>query len=109
MTALSSGKFKIGADASAAAGPVGKGRSASSDVESKADVLSYSRSKGLFAGVELSGSTISADEDAIRALYGAPMAIRSILENAVPMPPGQKRSVSRTLWRGVPADAAHRA
>jgi lipid-binding SYLF domain-containing protein len=63
-------QFKLGADASAAAGPVGRDASASTDIQMRAQILSYSRSRGLFAGVTLSGSTIRQDRDANERFYG---------------------------------------
>ena len=65
-------KFEIGGEASAAAGPVGRTAKASTDAQLQAQILSYSRSKGLFAGISLSGAVISADNDANRALYAMP-------------------------------------
>ena len=63
-------KVKLGGDASAAAGPVGRNASAETDVSMRAEILSYSRARGLFAGVSLSGSTLRADNDANKNLYG---------------------------------------
>lgn len=63
-------QFKIGADAAAAAGPVGRDASASTDIQMRAQILSYSRSRGLFAGVTLNGSTIRQDRDANERYYG---------------------------------------
>lgn len=65
-------KFEIGAEASAAAGPVGRTAKAATDAQLQAQILSYSRSKGLFAGISLSGAVISPDNDANNALYGMP-------------------------------------
>jgi lipid-binding SYLF domain-containing protein len=92
MDALAGGNFKVGADASATAGPVGTGRGTGTAVDTNADMLSYSRSKGLFAGAELNGSTIKPDEDARKALYGAGQDMHSILggkANAPPEPQAQ--------------------
>lgn len=63
-------QFKIGADASAAAGPVGRDASASTDIQMRAQILSYSRARGLFAGVTLNGATIRQDRDANERFYG---------------------------------------
>jgi lipid-binding SYLF domain-containing protein len=79
------GHFRLGVDASASAGPVGKGRGASTDVES-GDVVEYSRARGLFAGAVLNGATISQDEDATRLLFGQMTSFRSILEGRALMP-----------------------
>ena len=67
---LVSNQFKIGADASVAAGPVGRDASASTDIQLRAQILSYSRTRGLFAGVTINGSTINQDRDANEKIYG---------------------------------------
>jgi lipid-binding SYLF domain-containing protein len=86
MNALLTGNFRVGVDASATAGPVGTGRGSSTDVGEGGDLVSYSRSKGLFAGANLEGSSIKADEDATRALYGAPHEMKEVLRGGVPAP-----------------------
>src|SRR6202041_2340835 len=70
MQHLLSSKFKIGADASAAAGPVGRDAGADTDWKMKAQLLTYSRARGLFAGIDLSGSAVTQDKDETRILYG---------------------------------------
>jgi SH3 domain-containing YSC84-like protein 1 len=81
-------KVKIGGDASAAAGPVGRNASAETDASMRAEILSYSRARGLFAGVSLSGSTLRADNDANKALYGKEITAQQIVfDKAVPPPP----------------------
>ena len=67
---LVNNQFKLGADASAAAGPVGRDASAATDIQMRAQILSYSRSRGLFAGVTVNGSTIRQDRDANERFYG---------------------------------------
>jgi len=67
---LVSNQFKVGADAGVAAGPVGREASASTDIQMRAQILSYSRTRGLFAGVTLNGSTINQDRDANERIYG---------------------------------------
>jgi SH3 domain-containing YSC84-like protein 1 len=74
-----SSKVKLGADASAAAGPVGRNASAETDVVLKAEILSYSRAKGLFAGISLAGSTLRADEGGNKALYGKEVTAKEIV------------------------------
>jgi lipid-binding SYLF domain-containing protein len=69
---IQKGKFTIGADAAAAAGPVGRNAAAATDAQLKAEILSYSRSRGLFAGVSLDGSMIEVDHEAARDFYGDP-------------------------------------
>jgi len=72
-------EFKIGADASAAAGPIGRAAEASTDIQLKAEILSYSRARGLFAGVTLNGSAIREDEDANQRFYGRQVRNRDLL------------------------------
>ena len=72
-------EFKIGADASVAAGPVGRSAEASTDAVAKAEILSYSRARGLFAGVSLAGTAIRADGDANQAYYGRALSTREIV------------------------------
>jgi lipid-binding SYLF domain-containing protein len=79
MENLSSNSFKIGGDASVAAGPVGREATASTDYKFEAEILSYSRSRGVFAGLSLNGSTIRADEDANRHVYGSKLTTRQIV------------------------------
>lgn len=73
------GKFKLGADASVAAGPVGRAAEASTDVQLKGGILSYSRSRGLFAGVKLEGAVITEQWDGDKELYGKDLSAESIL------------------------------
>lgn len=77
------GKFTLGADASAAAGPVGRTASAATDEQLKAEIYSYSRTRGLFAGVALDGSALRIDYDANAAVYGAGITPRRIFEGGV--------------------------
>jgi lipid-binding SYLF domain-containing protein len=80
-------KVKLGADASAAAGPKGRSASADTDAYMRAEILSYSRARGAFAGVSLEGSTLRPDDDANRKLYGpSATAAKIILESDVPAP-----------------------
>jgi len=89
MKKLLRSKFELGADVSASAGPVGRGREADTDATMKAEVLSYTRSRGLFAGAELSGAVVKQDEEATRALYGAQSAdFRALLAGEVPVAAG---------------------
>jgi lipid-binding SYLF domain-containing protein len=88
-------KVKLGADASAAAGPKGRTAAASTDVVMKAEILSYSRSRGLFAGVSLEGSTLRSDGGANKNLYGKELSARQIiLEGAVKTPAAAKLLVN---------------
>jgi SH3 domain-containing YSC84-like protein 1 len=81
VNGLLKSKFEIGAGAAAAAGPVGRNTSASTDATMNAQILSYSRSKGLFAGLELKGSVIKEDEDANKDVYGRAISARDLLED----------------------------
>jgi len=77
------GKFTLGADASAAAGPVGRSATASTDAQLKAEIYSYSRARGLFAGAALDGTAITIDNDANQAVYGQGVTPRRIFEGGV--------------------------
>jgi lipid-binding SYLF domain-containing protein len=79
MKRLLSDKFTIGGDATAAAGPVGRDLSAQTDATMKAEMLSYSRSRGLFAGISLEGATLRPDEDTNKELYSREATNREIL------------------------------
>jgi lipid-binding SYLF domain-containing protein len=84
MHNLLSSKFKIGADASAAAGPVGRHAGADTDWKMRAQVLTYSRSRGLFAGIDLNGAAVTQDKDETRILYGKFVPFDQILEGKAP-------------------------
>jgi SH3 domain-containing YSC84-like protein 1 len=100
--AILASKVKIGADASAAIGPVGRAAAAESDVSLRAQILTYSRSRGLFAGVSLEGSTVRPDNDGNERVYGKKISARDIvLHNAVPPPPSAKLLLS-TLRKHSP-------
>ena len=95
-------KVKLGADASVAAGPKGRDAQASTDVTLRAEMLSYSRSRGAFAGVSLEGSTLRPDEDANRRLYGRDVtAAHIITEGKIDAPPSARDLIS-TLQRVTP-------
>src|SRR6202030_1268043 len=90
-----SSKVKLGADASAAAGPKGRDAAAASDATLRAEILSYSRSRGLFAGISLEGSTLRPDNDANEKIYGKKLtATKIIRQGAVPIPPSGRKLVS---------------
>jgi SH3 domain-containing YSC84-like protein 1 len=88
MRALLSSKFKLGADASVAAGPVGRHAAGDTDWKMRAEVLSYSRARGVFAGIALNGAAVTQDEDNTRDLYGREVSFRQILEGDVSSPAG---------------------
>jgi lipid-binding SYLF domain-containing protein len=78
-----SSKVKLGADASVAAGPVGRDASAETDIVLRAEILSYSRARGVFAGVSLEGSTMRSDEGANKALYGKELSAKQIVQGSL--------------------------
>jgi len=97
-----SSKVKLGGDASIAAGPVGRDAAAATDIVMKAEILSYSRAQGLFAGVSLEGSTLRSDDGANKALYGQELSAREIVrENKVP-PPASAQRLLAILRRASP-------
>ncbi|HET6907304.1 MAG TPA: lipid-binding SYLF domain-containing protein [Rhodanobacteraceae bacterium] len=83
VDSIVNGKFTIGADAHAAAGPVGRNLNASTDAAMQAEIYSYSRSRGLFAGVSLDGAVLRMDDDANAAIYGPGITPRRIFEGGV--------------------------
>jgi SH3 domain-containing YSC84-like protein 1 len=83
MDHLLSSKFKLGADASAAAGPVGRDAGADTDIKMRSEVLTYSRARGLFAGVDLNGAALTQDKDETRLLYGKFVPFTDILGGKV--------------------------
>jgi lipid-binding SYLF domain-containing protein len=86
-------KVKLGADASAAAGPKGRTAGAATDVVMKAEMLTYSRARGLFAGVSLEGSTLRPDSDANELVYGSPIPARVIVKGTVAVPSAAKSMI----------------
>jgi SH3 domain-containing YSC84-like protein 1 len=86
LRSLLSDKFKIGADATAAAGPVGRHAAADTDAKMNAEILTYSRSKGLFAGVSLDGAVVQADKSGDHAMYGEKVNRQEILDGSVRTP-----------------------
>lgn len=80
-------KFKIGGDASAAAGPVGRDTQAATDISMRAELLTWSRARGLFAGVDLNGISVSQNKDDTDKFYGSDHSFESILHGNVPPPP----------------------
>jgi lipid-binding SYLF domain-containing protein len=96
MQHMLSSKFKLGADASAAAGPVGRDAAADTDIKMKSEVLTYSRARGLFAGIDLSGAAITQDKDETHLLYGRFVPFSDILSGKV-----QPTSVSEPFLAAV--------
>src|ERR1700726_4613862 len=88
-------KVKLGADASAAAGPKGRNASAETDVTMRAEILTYSRARGLFAGVSLAGSSVRPDNNANKKLYGRKLEAESIVfKGAVAVPPAAQKLIA---------------
>jgi SH3 domain-containing YSC84-like protein 1 len=93
--AILKSKVKLGADASAAAGPVGRNASAETDVTMRAEILTYSRARGLFAGISLAGSSVRPDNDANARIYGRKVEAESIIfKGAVAVPPAAQKLIS---------------
>jgi lipid-binding SYLF domain-containing protein len=93
LHSLLSDKFKLGADASVAAGPVGRSAAAGTDLKLNAEILSYSRSKGIFAGVSLDGAVVQADKSGDQAQYGANVTSQEILDGQVEVPSSARRLI----------------
>jgi len=91
---LLSSKFTIGADASVAAGPVGRTSSAETDIQLRAEILTYSRARGLFAGVSLQGATMRPDDDANKDMYGKPMSNKDVVLGNVKAPATAARLIA---------------
>lgn len=103
MKQLLASKFQLGADASAAAGPVGRHASADTDWKMDAEILTYSRARGAFAGLTVSGASIRHDEDSTRAVYGHNVSNRRILQGDVTMPDSARSFLDAV--RGAKAQA----
>jgi lipid-binding SYLF domain-containing protein len=100
---LLSSKFALSGEGSVAAGPVGRHASAGTDWKMNTEMLTYSRSKGVFAGLTLEGAVIEQDDDSTRAIYGKHMRFRNILSGKVPTP------TSAEAFMKAVADAGHQA
>jgi|SRR3954453_4305070 len=92
-TSVLGSKVKLGADASAAAGPKGRTAGASTDVVMQAEMLTYSRSRGLFAGVSLEGSTLRPDNEANTLVYGSAIASREIVKGTIAVPSAAREMI----------------
>ena len=93
LQSLLGDKFKIGADVTVAAGPVGRQASANTDARLNAEILSYSRSKGIFAGVSVDGAVLQADHSGDKAMYGHDVTHAEILHGVIPVPASAHRLV----------------
>jgi lipid-binding SYLF domain-containing protein len=103
-TGILSSKVKLGGDVSAAAGPVGRQASAETDVTMRAEILSYSRARGLFGGVSLQGSTLRPDNDANKNLYGSKMDAKDIVLKGTVRPPSNAAKLLETLDKASPTN-----
>jgi len=106
MEKLLSSKFKLGADASVAAGPVGRHAEGETDWKMRAEVLTYSRARGVFAGLTVNGAVIEPDADATTAFYGHQTSFRSILQGGVAAPSGSGPYLSAVKKFSARAEAA---
>ena len=101
-----SGKVKIGGDAAAAAGPVGRDMQANLDIYLRTSILTYSRSRGLFAGVSLEGSTLRPDNKANEVLYGKKLGAKDIVLEGVVPPPASAEPLISVLKERSPTNQA---
>jgi lipid-binding SYLF domain-containing protein len=103
-TSILSSKVKLGGDAAAAAGPVGRTASAETDVTLRAEILSYSRARGLFAGISLTGSTLRPDNGANKNLYGKEVSAKSIVFDKAEPVPDSAKDLLATLQKASPVN-----
>jgi SH3 domain-containing YSC84-like protein 1 len=108
-SSILSSKVKLGADISAAAGPKGRDASADTDAYLRAEILSYSRSRGLFAGVSLEGSTLRPDDDASADVYGRKITAREIVLGNKTAVPESGRHLVRVLEKNAPHNESEKA
>ena len=106
MNSLLSSKVELGGDASVAAGPVGREAGASTDGKLNAQILSYSRSKGLFAGVALKGTVIDANKDDMRDAYGPGTMVKDVLKDGTSTPPAGVRAFPDGLAKVLSAEVS---
>src|SRR6202049_3978739 len=109
MESILSSKVKLGADASVAGGPKGRDASADTDAWMRAEILSYSLSRGLFAGVSLEGSTIRPDDDASADVYGHPIKAKDIVRGQHTGVPSTGRHFVHVLQKSAPRNESERA
>jgi lipid-binding SYLF domain-containing protein len=98
MQHLLSNKFQIGGEASAAAGPVGRDASAMTDAQMHAEILTYSRQRGLYGGLDISGAAVTEDKDSNRELYGSAISNKELLNTSEKVP-AEAREFIHTLDR----------
>jgi lipid-binding SYLF domain-containing protein len=109
MDSILSSKVKLGADASIAGGPLGRDASADTDAWMRAEILSYSRSRGLFAGVSLEGTTLRPDDDASAQVYGHPIKAKDIVKGEKTAVPATGRELVNVLEKSAPLNESKQA
>jgi lipid-binding SYLF domain-containing protein len=109
MESILSSKVKLGADASVAAGPKGRDASADTDAKMRAEILSYSRSRGVFAGISLEGSTLRPDDEASEQVYGHALKAKEIVRSETMSVPATGRHLVNTLQKNAPHNESERA
>jgi len=109
MESILSSKVKLGADASVAAGPKGRDASADTDAWMRAEILSYSRSRGLFAGVSVAGTTLRPDDDANEQVYGRPLKAKEIVRSEHMIVPATGRHFVEVLEKSAPLNESKEA
>lgn len=107
LQAMLKNKVKLGADAAASAGPVGRNAQAGTDWKLNAEFLTYSRSKGLFAGLDLEGTVLEQNNDDMAAEYGSPLPFETVLHGSTPVPANARRFVSTVARYFVVAKESH--
>ncbi len=108
MESILSSKVKLGADASIAGGPKGRDASANTDAWMRAEILSYSRSRGVFAGVSLEGSTLRPDDEASEQVYGHAIKAKDIVRGGHTGVPGSGRHLVNVLQKSAPRNESER-
>jgi lipid-binding SYLF domain-containing protein len=109
MESILSSKVKLGADASVAGGPKGRDASAATDAWMRAEILSYSRSRGVFAGISLEGSTLRPDDEASEQVYGHAIKAKDIVRSENMSVPGTGRNLVNALQKSAPRNESERA
>jgi len=106
VQSLLNDNFKMGGEASVAAGPVGRDAQAATDAKLNSEILSYSRAKGLFVGLDLNGAAVREDKDSTRGFYGHDVDLRSVLNGTTPKPANAENFTSTVAKYFVEAKAA---
>jgi lipid-binding SYLF domain-containing protein len=109
MESILSSKVKLGADASVAGGPKGRDASAATDAWMRAEILSYSRSRGVFAGISLEGSTLRPDDEASEQVYGHAIKAKDIVRSENMSVPGTGSNLVNALQKSAPRNESERA